>query len=192
MPEQDDEFGELLAAMKKAAGVLQQANVPFLLGGGLAVWARGGPQTEHDVDLYLREEDADRALEALAAAGFRTERPPEGWLVKAYGDEGTLVDLIFEPSGGKIGDEEFERAEELEVVALRIKVASLEDVLTQKLLSLKEQEPDFSAVLEIGRAVREQIDWDEVRERTSESPFARAYFTLVEGLNILPTAHSRD
>jgi predicted nucleotidyltransferase len=192
VPEQDDEFGELLAAMKKAAGVLQQANVPFLLGGGLAVWARGGPQTEHDVDLYLREEDADRALEALAAAGFRTERPPEGWLVKAYGDEGTLVDLIFEPSGGKIGDEEFERAEELEVVALRIKVASLEDVLTQKLLSLKEQEPDFSAVLEIGRAVREQIDWDEVRERTSESPFARAYFTLVEGLNILPTAHSRD
>ena len=191
MPEQD-EFEELLAAMKKAAGVLQRADVPFLLGGGLAVWARGGPQTEHDVDLYLKEEDAERALEALAAAGFRTERPPEGWLLKAYDDEGTLVDLIFEPSGGPIGDDEFERAEELEVVALRIRVASLEDVLTQKLLSLKEQEPDFGAVLEIGRAVREQIDWDEVRERTSESPFARAYFTLVEGLNILPTTRSRD
>ena len=191
MPEQDDEFRELLAAMKKAAGVLQQASVPFLLGGGLAVWARGGPQTEHDVDLYLREEDTDRALKALGEAGFRTERPPEGWLVKAYDDAGTLVDLIFEPSGGKIGDEEFERGEELEVVALRLRVASLEDVLTQKLLSLKEQEPDFGAVLEIGRAVREQIDWDEVRERTSDSPFARAYFTLVEGLNILPT-QSRD
>ena len=192
MPGEETPFDALLETLKKVAGLLRDAEVPFLLGGGLAVWARGGPQTEHDVDLYLREEDADRALEALAAAGFRTERPPEGWLVKAYGDEGTLVDLIFEPSGGKIGDEEFERAEELEVVALRIKVASLEDVLTQKLLSLKEQEPDFSAVLEIGRAVREQIDWDEVRERTSESPFARAYFTLVEGLNILPTAHSRD
>ena len=192
MPEQDDEFAELLAGMKKAAGVLQQAAVPFLLGGGLAVWARGGPQTEHDVDLYLKQEDADRALEALAGSGFRTERPPEGWLVKAYDDEGTLVDLIFEPSGGPIGDDEFERAEELEVVALRIKVASLEDVLTQKLLSLKEQEPDFGPVLEIGRAVREQIDWDEVRKRTSESPFARAYFTLIEGLNILPTTRATE
>jgi hypothetical protein len=192
VPEQDLEFQELLSAMKRAAGVLQQADVPFMLGGGLAVWARGGPQTEHDVDLYVREDDAERALEVLGDAGFRTEKPPEGWLLKAYDNDGTLVDLIFHPSGGPIGDTQFEHAEELEVMALRINVASLEDVLTQKLLSLSEQEPDFGAVLEIGRAVREQIDWDEVRERTSESPFARAYFTLIEGLNILPTAQPRD
>ena len=187
----ESDFQDLLAAMKNAAGVLQQAELPFMLGGGLAVWARGGPQTEHDVDFYVKEQDAERALGALGDAGFRTERPPEGWLLKAYDDSGTLVDLIFHPSGGPIGDDQFERADELEVMALRIKVASLEDVLTQKLLSLKEQEPDFRPVLEIGRAVREQIDWEEVRERTSESPFARAYFTLVEGLNILP-AQSRD
>ncbi len=191
MPGDDSDFQDLLSAMKKAAGVLQQAEIPFMLGGGLAVWARGGPQTEHDVDFYVKEADAERALACLGDAGFTTERPPEGWLLKAYDEANTLVDLIFHPSGGPIGDEEFERAEELEVMALRIKVASLEDVLTQKLLSLKEQEPDFGPVLEIGRAVREQIDWDEVRERTSESPFARAYFTLVEGLNIVPAGSNQ-
>jgi hypothetical protein len=188
---QDPAFDELLAAMKRAAAVLQEAGVPFMLGGGLAVWARGGPQTEHDVDFYVREEDAERALAALAEQGFRTERPPEGWLLKAYYGDGTLVDLIFHPSGGPIGDEQFERAEEREVMALRMQVASLEDVLTQKLLSLNEQEPDFGAVLEIGRAVREQIDWEEVRERTSDSPFARAYFTLLEGLDIVPAQSRR-
>jgi len=188
MADRDSDFEELLDAMKKAAGVLQQADVPFMLGGGLAVWARGGPQTEHDVDFYVKEGDAVRAAEALAADGFRTERPPEGWLLKAYDERDTLVDLIFHPSGGPITDEQFERAEEREVMALRIRVASLEDVLTQKLLALKEQGPDFGAVLERGRAVREQIDWDEVRARTAESPFARAYFTLVEGLGIV----SRD
>lgn len=188
MPEQDPDFQELLDAMKKAAGVLQQAEVPFMLGGGLAVWARGGPQTGHDVDFFVKERDAGRALAALGEAGFRTEWPPEGWLLKAYDEDGTLVDLIFEPSGGPIGDEQFGRADELEVMALRIQVASLEDVLVQKLLSLKEQEPDFGSVLDIARAVREQIDWDEVRRRTSESPFARAYFTLIEGLDILPAA----
>jgi predicted nucleotidyltransferase len=178
-------MADLLEAMKKAAGLLSQAEVPFMLGGGLAVWARGGPQTEHDVDFYVKEEDAERALGVLGEAGFRTERPPEGWLLKAWDEDGTLVDLIYEPSGGPVGDEMFERAEELEVMALRIKVASLEDVLSQKLLALKEQEPDFQSVLELGRAVREQIDWDAVRRRTEHAPFAKAYFTLVEELGIV-------
>jgi hypothetical protein len=80
----------------------------------------------------------------------------------------------------------FERAEELEVHAMRMKVAALEDVLVQRLLALKEQEPDFSSVLELARALREQVDWDEVRERTRESPFAKAYFTLLDELEIVP------
>jgi hypothetical protein len=48
-----------------------------------------------------------------------------------------------------------------------------------------EQEPNFGRVLEWSRALREQIDWDEVRARTEASPFARAFFTLVEGLGIV-------
>jgi hypothetical protein len=133
----------------------------------------------------LRPEDAERALEAFADAGYRTEKPPEQWLHKAYVDDDVLVDLIFEPSGGPITDETIERAEIIEVAALRIRVASLEDVMSQKLLSLTEQEPDFSAVLEMARALREQIDWSEVRERTERSPFARAFFTLVEELGVV-------
>jgi hypothetical protein len=46
-------------------------------------------------------------------------------------------------------------------------------------------------VLEIARALREQIDWPAVRERTCESPFARAFFTLVEALGIVWTAEPR-
>ena len=57
-----DDFPDLIAAMKAASAALRDADVPFLLGGGLAGWARGGPPTEHDVDLFLREEDAERAL----------------------------------------------------------------------------------------------------------------------------------
>jgi putative nucleotidyltransferase-like protein len=186
MPPLDPEFERLLAAMRDAAGVLGDADVPFLLGGGLAVWARGGPETEHDVDFYLRRDDSERALAALEESGYRTERPPEGWLVKAYDERGILVDLIHEPAGGPIGDGHFERAERLEVMAVPMLVASLEDVLVQKLLALREQELDFGSVLEIGRAVREQIDWENVRARTTGSPFAQAYFTLVRELGIAP------
>ena len=179
------QFEALLATMKRAGGALKEADVPFVLGGGLACWARGAPRTEHDVDFLVRPSDAERAQQALAAAGMRTETPPEGWLLKAYDGE-VLVDLIFEPQGGPIDDGIFERADELEVHAMRMQVAAVEDVLVQKLLALKEQEPDFSSVLELARALREQVDWDEVRRRTDASPFAKAYFTLLDELEIVP------
>ena len=48
-----------------------------------------------------------------------------------------------------------------------------------------EHELDYESVLKITRAVREQIDWDDVRERKKESPFARAFLTLAEGLELV-------
>jgi len=181
-------FEELVVAMKAGADALQRREIPFVLGGGLAAWARGGPRSEHDVDFMVRPEDAEAAVEALAAAGMRTERPPEGWLYKAWHENGALIDLIFNPSGGPITSETIERAPVLEVAALRIRVFSLEDVMTTKLLALSEQRPDFGQVLDYARALREQIDWDEVRARTDESPFGRAFFTLVESLGIVEPA----
>jgi hypothetical protein len=40
-------------------------------------------------------------------------------------------------------------------------------------------------VLEWARALREQIDWNDVRARTESSPFAKAFFTLVEELGVV-------
>jgi hypothetical protein len=181
-------FEELIDAMKAGAGALQLAGIPFVLAGGLAAWARGGPRSEHDVDFIVMPDDADKALDALGDAGMKTERPPEGWLYKAWHPNGALIDVIFNPSGGPISTETIERAPVLEVAALRIHVFSLEDVMSSKLLALNEQEPDFGQVLDYARALREQIDWDEVRVRTEASPFARAFFTLVEGLDVVEPA----
>ncbi|HEY1563664.1 MAG TPA: hypothetical protein VGF72_03175 [Gaiellaceae bacterium] len=185
-------FEEMLDAMKVAAGGLQRHEIPFVLAGGLAAWARGGPKSEHDVDFIVKPEDADAALDAMAEAGLRTERPPEGWLYKAWHENGTLVDIIFAPSGGPITDETIERAPMLEVAALRVHVFTLEDVMTTKLLALTEQEPNFGQLLSYARALREQIDWDEVRARSEASPFARAFFTLVEGLGIVEPARELE
>jgi Uncharacterised nucleotidyltransferase len=183
----DFDFEVILRTLKKSAGALRDADVPFALGGGLAVWARGGAKTEHDVDFFVKPEDAERAQEALAAAGLEPEAPPEGWLLKAW-DGDVLVDLIFEPRGGPIDDGWFERADELDVYAVTMRVASLDDVLVTKLLALTEQNLDYSGVLEIARAVREQLDWDEVRRRCESSPYATAFFVLAEELGVAPAA----
>ena len=179
-----ENFPELIEAMKRAAAVLRDAEVPCLLGGGLAAWARGGPPTEHDVDFFVRPADAERALAALEVAGLKPERPPEGWLLKAWDGE-ILIDLIFSPMGGDVDDGYFARSEEIEVAAQRLRVASLGDVLSTKLLALNEQGPDLTSVLELARSLREQIDWAFVRDRTAASPFARAFFTLVEELGVV-------
>jgi hypothetical protein len=179
-----ENLDSLLRTMKKASAVLRGGNVDHMLGGGLAIWARGGPPTDHDVDFLLREEDAERALEVLAEAGFRSERPPEHWLYKAW-DGANLVDLVFHPAGGKVGDEHFARADEMEVSATMMLVAAIDDVLVTKLLAITEQDPDFRPVLEVARALREQVNWKSVAQRTSRSPFARAFFELAEGLDIV-------
>ena len=36
---------------------------------------------------------------------MRMERPPEGWLYKAWHENGTIIDLIFEPGDGPITDD---------------------------------------------------------------------------------------
>ena len=53
---------------------------------------------------------------------------------------------------------------------------------------MEEHNLDFAPMLEIARSLREQIDWDYVRRRTADSPFARAFFELVDGLEIASSA----
>jgi hypothetical protein len=181
-----EDFDALRETMKKGAAALREADVPFLLGGGLAAWARGGPETDHDLDFMVKPEDAERAQKALVEAGMRPENPPEDWLLKAYDSNDVLVDLIFRPTIGPIDDEMLGRGEEREVEAVRMRLMALEDIVVTKLLALSETDLDYGGVLQIARALREQIDWDEVRERTSESPYARGFFALAAELDIVP------
>jgi hypothetical protein len=147
----------------------------------------GGPETRHDLDFVLRKEDAERALEVLAGTGMRPEKPPEEWLYKAWDGE-VLIDLIFQPRGLVVDDEVIERGDFLHVLGITIPVMSIEDVLATKLLALHEHELDYSHVVRIARAVREQIDWRYLRSRTHDSPYASAFFVLCEELGIAPAA----
>src|SRR4051794_27549777 len=174
----------ILDALKRAAAALRDAGVDFALAGGLAAWARGGPATEHDIDLFIREEDVGIALGAMNDAGMTTSSPPEGWLVKAWHDE-TLIDLIFSPRGVVVDGSFLAQCEWLNVAAVEMRVISLDDLLVSKLLVLNEHYLDFAPPLEWARSLREQINWPEVGRRTIDSPFARAFFHLLVELQVL-------
>jgi predicted nucleotidyltransferase len=179
------EFNELIDTLKIAVATLRDRGVPFVLGGSLAAWARGGPEPQNDLDLMLKPADADTALEALGDVGMRVERPPEEWLYKAWRDE-VMIDVIFKPAGFDVTDELLERANTISVAAVATPVMALEDVLVTMLWAIDEHMLDYSRLVAIARAVREQIDWPQLEGRTTASPYARAFFTLVRGLGIAP------
>jgi hypothetical protein len=185
MTSDEQPFPDIEATLKKAAAALRGAGVPFLLGGSLASWARGGPQSRHDLDLMIKREDVGRAVAALEEAGMRAEDPPEEWLVKAW-DGDVLVDLIFSPKGVPIDDAVIARGDEMSVLSMEMRVMAIEDVLITKLMAVTEHDLRYEGLLPIARALREQVDWEQVRAATASSPFARAFFVLLEGLEILP------
>jgi hypothetical protein len=185
MTADEQPFSDIEATLKKAAAALRGADVPFLLGGSLASWARGGPETRHDLDLMIKRDDVERALAALTEAGMRADDPPEEWLVKAW-DGDVLVDLVFSPKGLPIDDAVIARGDEMSVLSMEMRVMAIEDVMITKLMSITEHRIRYEGLLAIARALREQIDWAQVRSATSSSPFARAFFVLLEGLEILP------
>jgi hypothetical protein len=63
---------------------------------------------------------------------------------------------------------------------------ALEDVLVTKLCALDEHSLDYSQLVGIARATREQIDFRSLAARTAHTPYASAFFALVRELGIAP------
>ncbi|MQY04512.1 hypothetical protein ACRB68_25660 [Actinomadura sp. RB68] len=174
----------LLGTLKRAAAALGEAEVRFALAGGFAAYARGAAPSVHDVDFVLFEQDVERAVRALVAAGMRRQDCPENWLAKVY-DGDRLIDLIYAPSGRPVEAALLGRAEELNVAGVLMPVLPADDLVIMRLLAFTETACDFSSVLPLCRALREQVDWPHVAVRTAGSPYAYAFLTLLARLEVI-------
>jgi hypothetical protein len=174
---------DLLQTLTRVATTLRAADVRFALTGGAAVYALGGPMTEHDLDVLVRPDDADGALRALVEAGLRTRENPEDWLVKAW-DGDVLVDLIHRPNERPVTDEMLARAADTRVGPALVPVLPATDIVVDKLLVLGPHRCDFAELLPIVRGLREQLDWPQVRAQTADSPYAEAFLLLAERLDL--------
>jgi hypothetical protein len=183
MPHQVD--AGLATTLKRVASTLKAADIPFALGGSFAVYAHGGHSSDHDVDFLLREQDKEKALHELAGVGFRTEQPPEDWLVKVY-DEGRMVDLIYRPVESPVTDQTLLDTEMISVEAISMPVISATQLMVHKLLSYSQHYCDFATGFPVARSLREQIDWARVRRETAKSPYAEAFLMLLDRLDVVP------
>ncbi len=180
----DSSREDLREGLKRVAVALKRAEIPFALTGGFAVWARGGPESDHDVDFLIADEDVERAVSSLTEQGLEVVRPPEDWLVKVY-TENAMVDLIHRHSDAPAERAIVEDADVFEVLSVQMPVLSATEVVVQKMLALDEHNCDFSVMIPVIRALREQVDLDRVRRETAASPFAAALLLLLERLDII-------
>ena len=182
---QNNDSGQALReALKEVAVALKESDVPFALAGGYAIWARGGPEPDHDVDFVVAEDDAPKAAELLADRGLNVVHPPEDWLFKVYVDE-AMVDVLFRANGVSMTREVLADVEQIEVESVLMPVLSATVLMGQRLNALEEHACDFGRQLPVARAVREQVDWDEVRAVTAANPYAVAFLFLLERLAVI-------
>lgn len=173
----------LREALRNAASALKENGPRFALAGSYALWAFGAPEPSHDVDLVVAETDVASAEATLRDAGFTVEHPPEDWLFKArIGD--TVVDVLHRINGVRVEPDMLDRAEPRDVLAIGMPVLPPTMVVVQKLRSLNEHHCDFAKLLPPVRAVRERLDWDEIRAATDGNDYAVAFLVLADRLGL--------
>jgi hypothetical protein len=186
-----EDNGRLREALKLVGVALKEGGKPFALTGGYALWARGGPEPEHDVDFMVAEEDAPGIAQRLAEEGFDVVQPPEDWLFKVYVGH-ALVDILFRASGDPVPRERLALADQIEVESVRLPVLPSTEVMVDKLNAMEERACDLATIVPAARAVREQIDWADVERRTADNDYAAAALFLLRRLGIVAARVDAD
>ena len=170
---------------RRTLHVLSDASVPFLVGGSHAFLEYTGiVRNTKDFDLFLRRTDFDRAVQALDAAGYRTELTFPHWLGKAWQHD-DFVDLVFCSGNGicTVDDGWFEHAVETQVLGMPVKIVPCEELLWQKCFVMERERFDGADIVHILRARAKDLDWPRLMARFGDNwPLLYTYlmfFTFV-------------
>jgi hypothetical protein len=155
----------LVPVLRDALAALSAGGVPHLLSGGVAASALGRPRWSPDIDIVVAPHDADRALDALAAAGFATQRTDPAWLYKAMRDD-VLVDIMFFLMGRIHLDEAMlAHGREAEFLGVPVRTVSPEDLIVVKAVSHDAASPRHWTDA-LGLLAFADLDWDYLAERS--------------------------
>lgn len=162
-----------------ALETIEEHEIPYALIGGVAVKRLGRPRITHDIDLFIRPDDALTVLEVLKQKGFLTEVRDPHWLYKAWREE-ILVDVIFRSSGDIYFDEDVRsHVRRVPYNGIQVNAISPEDFIVIKAAAHEEHGPhhwhDALAVLTQGG-----LDWEYLLKRARYAP-RRVLSLLVYG-----------
>lgn len=150
-----------------ALTALTDARVPFLVGGSYALERYTGiGRDTKDLDVFVRPGQWEAALDALAAAGFRTERTFSHWLGKAFRG-GDVIDVIFNSGNGfaPVDDEWFSHAVDDRVLGVPARLCPVEETIWSKAFVMERERYDGADVAHLLLAAAERLDWARLLRR---------------------------
>ena len=146
---------------------LDAANVGFLVGGTYAFTPYTGiARSTKDFDIFVRREDAERALATLSAAGLRTEMTFPHWLGKVFHKK-YFVDVIFNSGNAVTPVDElwFVHGVPATVLGIDVRLVPPEEMLWSKAFVMERERYDGADVMHILRSRAERLDWDRILAR---------------------------
>ncbi len=176
--------GRFLAVLADAIAALDAKEIPYVLMGGVGSTTLGRPRGTNDIDVFVRPESARLTLQALEAAGFRTEETDSRWLFKGFKDD-IMVDVIFRSTGDiYLDDEMLNRARIIDFRGCMARIIAPEDLLLIKALAGDEHMPHHWHDA-LGVITGSDLDWDYVVTRARRHGARRV-------LSLLLYAQSND
>ena len=153
--------------LEEAMEGLRAEGLPFLVIGSLASVVLGYPKWDPDtvdIDFFVRNKDADAALDAFDSRGFATKKPDQPWLYKAEKDD-IPIDVIFRHAGDVyLDDEMLERMTEREFKGVKLPLVSPEDFVVMKALAFSDETPLYWHEA-VGVMVHSDLDWEYLLKR---------------------------
>jgi hypothetical protein len=151
----------------EALNALQQAQVPFLVGGAYALACHTGVvRHTKDFDIFTRPKDCQRILDVFSAAGYRTELTDPCWLAKAYSGV-DFIDVIFSSGNcvAEVDDAWFEYAINAKVFGLPVQLCPAEETIWSKAFVMERERYDGADVAHLLRAYGDCLDWNRLLDR---------------------------
>ena len=168
-------------AHRTALRLLQEKGFEPMVGGAYALRTHTGIWRDtKDLDLFLRKDRIEGALEALNGAGYRTEFTDRLWIAKAFFGP-YFIDLIFS-SGNGVGtvDEHWSRrAATCEVLGLPSLVVPAEEMIWQKAFIQERERFDGADIHHLLRCKGAQLDWEHLLGRFGEKHWQVLFVHLI-------------
>lgn len=154
-----DERGKF-AIFGEACRILEDARIPHVMGGGVAIRAYGRSRPLKDADLFMQKTYVFDAMDELTRRGaFHTRDTDATWLYKAIKAD-VLVDIIVRTTGNiHMTPEAYERARMVELYGHRFRMMGPEDLLVRKIHSHRDGRPDLGDAISMLEAPIPEFDW---------------------------------
>ena len=147
---------------------LTAAGIDFVVGGGYALERYLGiGRLVKDLDLFLRADDVQKALDHLShRLGCHAELPFPHWLAKVR-KRGDHVDLIFNAGNGVcvVDDDWFNYAVPSRVLDVPVLLCPVEEMIWSKSFVMERERYDGADVAHLLHACAESLDWDRLSQR---------------------------